>query len=52
MTTISSSQAVSRVLDQRIVRHDLRATATFRLLAPAVLDVGYSGAVPVSNLLQ
>lgn len=32
--------------------NDLRATATFRLLAPAGLDVGYSGAVPVGNLLQ
>ena len=32
--------------------NDLRATATFRLLAPAGFDVGYSGAVPVGNLLQ
>ena len=32
--------------------NDLRATVTFRLLAPAGLDVGYSGAVPVGNLLQ
>lgn len=32
--------------------NDVRATATFRLLAPAGFDVGYSGAVPVGNLLQ
>jgi len=43
---------MSRLLDQRIALHDLRATATFRLLAPAGLNVGYSGAVPIGNLLQ
>jgi len=32
--------------------NDLRATATFRLLAPAGLDVRYSSAVPISNFLQ
>jgi LPS-assembly protein len=32
--------------------NDLRATATFRLLAPAGFDVGYSGAVPVGNLIK
>ena len=31
--------------------NDLRATVTFRLLAPAGFDAGYSGAVPLSNLL-
>jgi len=32
--------------------NDLRATATFRLLAPAGFDVGYSGAVPIGNFLR
>lgn len=32
--------------------NDLRATATFRLLAPAGFDIGYSGAVPITKLLR
>ncbi|ODT74644.1 MAG: hypothetical protein ABS76_36555 [Pelagibacterium sp. SCN 64-44] len=32
--------------------NDLRATVTFRLMAPAGFNVGYSGGVPIGNLLQ
>lgn len=32
--------------------NDLRGTVTFRLMAPSGFDAGYSGAVPLSNLLQ
>ncbi len=32
--------------------NDLRATVTFRLMAPAGFDAGYSGAVPLNQLLQ
>ncbi len=32
--------------------NDLRATASFRLLAPAGFEVGYAGAVPITNWLR
>lgn len=32
--------------------NDLRATVTFRLLAPAGFDAGYSGGVPLNQLLR
>ena len=46
------SGAVTRTGPTHSSPNDLRATATFRLLAPAGFDVGYSGAVPISNWLE
>ena len=46
------SGAVTRTGPTHASPDDLRATATFRLLAPAGLDLGYSGAVPISSWLQ
>ncbi|MHA6298285.1 LPS-assembly protein LptD [Devosia sp. CAU 1758] len=46
------SGAVTRTGPTHRSANDLRATATFRLLAPAGLDVGYSGAVPIKSWLE
>lgn len=46
------SGAVTRTGPTHSSPNDLRATATFRLLAPAGFDVGYSGAVPIKSWLQ
>lgn len=46
------SGAVTRTGPTHSSPNDLRATATFRLLAPAGLDLGYSGAVPIKQWLQ
>ncbi|WP_297107257.1 LPS assembly protein LptD [uncultured Devosia sp.] len=46
------SGAVTRTGPTHSSPNDLRATATFRLLAPAGFDVGYSGAVPISSWLE
>lgn len=46
------SGAVTRTGPTHSSANDLRATATFRLLAPAGLDVGYSGAVPIKSWLE
>jgi LPS-assembly protein len=46
------SGAVTRTGPTHSSPNDLRATATFRLLAPAGLDVGYSGAVPIKSWLE
>lgn len=46
------SGALTRTGPTHSSANDLRATATFRLLAPAGLDVGYSGAVPIKSWLE
>jgi LPS-assembly protein len=49
---LAFSGAVTRTGPTHRSPDDLRATATFKLMAPAGLDLGYSGAVPVAEWLE
>lgn len=49
---LSISGNVTRTGPTHTSPNDLRATASFKLMAPAGFGVGYSGAVPISTLLQ
>ncbi|MCP8884398.1 LPS assembly protein LptD [Devosia sp. XJ19-1] len=49
---LAVSGAITRTGPTHNSPNDLRATASFKLLAPAGLGLGYSGAVPLAGWLQ
>jgi len=49
---LNMAGAVTRTGPTHRTPDDLRATVTFRLMAPAGFDAGYSGDLPLGNLMQ